>query len=358
MLALVLALAACGEASSDEVPADDAGGTADDGAVGQDAQPDSAPDVPTPLSFVAVTYNTGTTEGMGVDDPPPGGYSTAHALISDEWYGDGLAWLPAVDAAREFFAEVDPDVVVFQEIFYSALCADIPPEAREDFICETWQAGDPTVAQLILDNGNHDWQVMCHLGKDDKCAAVNRRFGSFRGCDEDFCLEGLDGAKVEGCGKGSRIGRGLIDLVAGGTLTLVNVHGTSGLTAEDAACRVKQVEQVFLDLGLGDGEPAANGARNLVMGDFNTDPGRLWPVDPSAARWNDFVGDDEAFHFITAVGEDARPTYAVANIDHVVSDALIGSCVHPGATEGTEPVIDVGYFDHKPAVCALETPTR
>jgi hypothetical protein len=289
---------------------------------------------------------------MGHDSGSDDGYTSQHAEYSDLYYGDGLAWMPAVDATRAFFASLQPDIVGFQEIFYSEECAAIPEEARADFICEEWSAGDPTVAQVVLGDG---YQVMCNPGKSDKCAAVSRAFGSFRGCAEDFCLEGMDGYPVEDCGSGARVGRAVIDLTGGGTLTLINYHGTSGLTAEEEQCRASQVDQVFVDLG--DGSPGANGVQNLALGDLNTDPGRMALYDPSAARWLDFVGDDLAFHFITEVGEDAPASYQDAlSIDHVMSDAAAGSCWVAGLTEGHPAVIDAVYFDHKPIVCPVELP--
>ena len=311
---------------------------------------DSGDDPTEALSLVAVTFNSGTTEGM-VQDPPVGGYTPTLAGYSDQYYGDGLAWLPAVAAAREFFDSVDPDLVVFQEIFHADECAQIPVEAQEGFYCANWSPGDPTVALAILGD---DWQVACHLGKPDKCAAVNRRFGTFRGCQADLCLDGLDGSRVPDCGSGSRVGRGVIELVAGGELTLVNYHGSSGFETKDQNCRAAQVDQVFVDIG--DGQAGANGALNLVMGDLNTDPARL-PFDPSAQRWNDFVGDGKAFHWLTELGEDAPRTYAnLLTIDHVISDVLVGSCWHAGVTAGHPDVIDTPYFDHKPVVCELREP--
>ena len=295
-----------------------------------------------------VTFNTGTTEAMGADQSVEDGYTAEHAAISDQFYGDGLAWLPAVEAAAAWFAEVDPDVVVFQEIFYSELCADMPEEARTDFVCETWQPGDPTVASAIL---GPDYQVACHPGKDDKCAAVHRRVGRFSTCTEDFCLEGLEGSTVEGCGKGARVGRGRIQTVDDGLLTLVNVHGSSGITAEDQACRVAQIDQVFVDIG--DGEPGANGARNLVMGDLNTDPGRWAGFDESAARWGELVGGDSAFQWLTELGPEAPGSYGgVADIDHVMSDTFTGDCWISGI-EDHDAVMDAVYFDHRPVVCDL-----
>jgi hypothetical protein len=222
-----------------------------------------------PRSFVAVTFNTGTTQWVPDKDVVPGTetFTRAHARTADDHYGNGLAWLPAVHAVTAFFAAVDPDVVVFQEIFWPGWCPEIPAAEHKDFICQDWQEGDPTVAEQVL---GPDYQVCCQLNLPDKCAAVHRRFGRFRGCDAAFCLNGLDGALIEGCGRGGRIGRGTIDLVAGGTLTLVNIHATSGIRTRDQECRVAQFDQVFVDLG--DGQPGANGVVNLIMGDLNTDP--------------------------------------------------------------------------------------
>ena len=90
------------------------------------------------------------------------------------------------------------------------------------------------------------------------------------------------------------------------------------------------------------------------MGDTNTDPGRLAEYDTSAARWNDFVGEDKAFDFITEIGPDTPATYSGAvSIDHVMSDAFVGSCWVAGLTDGHPAVIDVVYFDHKPVVCSV-----
>ncbi|MFH2010813.1 MAG: hypothetical protein ABI333_29700 [bacterium] len=302
------------------------------------------------LQFVVLTFNSGTSEGLGHGDGLDDGYSTLDASYSDLYYGDGLAWSPAVEATTAFFADVSPDVVVFQEIFYTGDCSGIPPEALEKFICDTWQPGDPTVAQLVLGEG---YQVMCNPGNNDKCAAVKRAFGSFRGCAGDFCLEGMEGFRVNDCGHGARVGRAVIELVAGGELTLVNYHGSSGIDQDEMDCRRQQVDQVFVDLG--DGEPGANGARNLIMGDLNTDPGRLASMDPSALRWTDFVGEGLPFHFITEVGMDAEPTYqGIVNIDHVMSDTATGTCWVAGLDGGPPPIIEATYFDHLPIVCTVQ----
>lgn len=298
-----------------------------------------------PLSdFVAMTFNTGIPDCSRAADAQ---YSCDDAAVAGEWYGTGLSFNVLVAEARAYVAGVQPDVVAFQEMFYSGGCADIPPEYHPGFVCETWQAGAPTVAQLVLGSG---YQIACNLQKPDKCLAVKKSFGSWRGCAQDLCLDHLAGARVEGCGGGSRIGRGVIELAGGGELTVVNVHGTSGITRADQDCRVRQFEQVFADLGEGSGEPAANGARNLVLGDLNVDPARMF-WDASAAAWNSYVGDGLAFHFLTEAGFTAEPTYAsLFNIDHVASDVFAGNCT------GGE-VTDIVAFDHMPIVCKLSLPS-
>jgi len=298
--------------------------------------------------FVVVTFNTGTTEGLPHESDLSDGYGDAQAALSDAHYGDGLAWTAAIDGTRRFLAEVDPDVLAFQEIFYSGECPSVPDDARAGFVCETWREGDPTVALTLLGGG---YQVACHQGKSDKCLAVKRSFGTFEGCDADLCLDHLAGARVPDCGGGSRVGRGVILRADGTRLTVVNVHGSSGVTLEDQGCRVQQFEQVFTALEAGT-DAAANGERNVVLGDLNTDPGRLAGGDASADRFNALAAE-RGFAFHTQVGRDAPGSYAdFFDIDHVLSDAFDGECWIAGIDERPE-VLDFTYFDHRPVVCAL-----
>lgn len=309
---------------------------------------------PDPLRFTAVTFNTGTSERTvgGLLAESNGGYGPEQAAISDQYYGDGLAWPALITEVARFFESVAPDLVAFQEVFYSGDCAQIPLEAHPGFVCEGWQAGDPTVAQQLVGAG---YQVACHVGMPDKCLAVSRRFGRIRGCEGDLCLDGLQGSKVEGCGHGARVGRAVVELAEGGTLTAVNVHGNSGLEAADMACRTQQFERVFSDLGMGDGTPGANGERNLIMGDLNTDPARLAGGDPSADAIVRYVGRGKAFHFVSPIGAEAPPTYAgIVNIDHVISDVFGGECWAPGVMPGHPPLTSIAYFDHKPLVCVVQ----
>jgi len=317
--------------------------------------PACAAEEPARPTFVAVTFNTGTNPNLPHGDAPDDGYTPAHAMLSDQHYGDGLAWRPVIDATRTWFDTIAPDVVGFQEIFHTAGCVDVPSDARTGFVCEGWLPGDPTVAQRVLGDG---YQVACHVGHGDKCVAVKRAFGSIRGCAADLCDEGAFGTGVPDCGRGARVARVVIDLVGGGELVLVNFHGTSGFATADQQCRVAQVDQVFVDLG--DGAPAASGAANVIVGDLNTDPGRLVDADASAARWREYAGlrdERSPFRFISDVRDEGPGSYSgLFDIDHVIAHDAGGDCWIAGFTPEHDVVTTAVYFDHAPVVCNVERP--
>lgn len=323
-------------------------------ALGAFACGDDAEDADSSEPFTVVTFNTGTTPAIARNNTPDMGYTAVEADLSDQYYGDGLAWTEAIDAVQSFLAATSPDIIAFQEIFDPNECPSIPPTAYPGFVCETWQPGDPTVAQMVL---GPDYVVATHLGKTDKCLAVKKSFGRIVGCTEDYCPDGLDGFEVPGCGSGSRVGRAVIERPSGERITVVSYHGTSGLSGDDVDCRLRQIDQIFVDFG--DGQPAANGTVNLILGDFNTDPGRAFNIDPSAARWQDFVGAGLPFHFISAVGFDAPGSYGgVLDIDHIISDTFDGNVTYPGITAGTQDVWSIPYFDHRPVVGVVSRSER
>ncbi len=313
-----------------------------------------------PPWFTAVTFNTGSGPEADHDGPPDDGYGQAEADLTDMWYGNGLAWAPFVGETRAWFAGLAPDLVAFQEIFHPGACPDVPPEARAGFVCDGWQPGDPTVAQRVLGADNDPrWQVACHPERPDKCLAVHARLGRIVGCERSLCLDGLEGRRVDGCGSGARVARAEITRADGGRLVVVSVHGTSGFDAEEQACRVAQIEQIFVGQRADGVEhpplARADGAETpvLILGDFNTDPGRVAPVDRSAARWLEFVGAGHPFDWISPIGHDAPGGYGgVFDIDHQVARGLVGDC-HIAGLAGHPPVSAARFFDHRPVVCGL-----
>ncbi len=304
-------------------------------------------DNPESTPMVAVTFNTG---GGAAPGDEPGGPTAAEVEANQELYGTGLAWGPAIEAARAWVERADPDLVAVQEMFPNGDCAAIDVDPSLDLACRDWAEGEPWVFQAVLGPA---FQIACHRGKPDKCVGVHERFGTWEGCEGDLCLDALVGDDVEGCGSGARVARGVVIRPAQAPLTVVNVHGSSGITASDAACRVMQVERIFVN-GEG-GAPLVNGVSHLVLGDLNTDPARFQAFDRSAERWHDFVGEGKPFHWVTEVSDQTPGSYGgigglAVDIDHVVSDRWRGPCVAASASD----VLDVTYFDHRPIRCVLQ----
>lgn len=301
------------------------------------------------LPFTVMTFNTGT--GLSATNAPEDnlGYGREQAQISDQHYGNGLAWKPAVEAVRDFIQDVSPDIVAFQELFYCDDCESIPEEARAGFVCEDWAPGSPTVAQLIL---GENYYIATHPGNNDKCLAVHKRFGRIRGCDESICPGGLEGAYVEGCGGGARVARAVIERPSGDTISVIAYHGTSGFLGHDRECRARQVDRIFVDFG--DGAPGVNGKAHLILGDFNTDPKRLRCIDRSAQRWNSFVGTEKEFHFITDTSHCSPGAYfGCFHIDHIVSDVFQGRVLLSDTANKTTGLFDFQMFDHTPVIAEL-----
>lgn len=297
-----------------------------------------------PKSLRVITFNTGTGTSPGGDN---GGYTPEMSQRSDEFYGNGMAWPPAIAAVKAFFTEHEPDIASFQEIFDPRECAGLPAAATPGFVCETWQEGDPSVAAMVLGT---DYQVACNPGHSDKCIGVRKTFGTIAGCTGDDCLSAGVGAEVPGCGKGARLARFDIDLVGGGRIAVLHVHGSSGVAADDKACRKAQFEAGFALLEQPD---ALSADARIVLGDFNTDPVRFATSDPSAVALVS-LAEAAGLQFVTATGWDAPATYnGLASIDHVLADRYGGGCWHAGL-DGHPKVLPYVYFDHLPGVCTLE----
>ena len=317
-----------------------------------------------PIELRALTFNGGTTDGLPHDlfegTVRGDGYTSAMAEIADELYENSLSWNPAEAALTRYLAAQRPAIAAFQEIFHDPWCETIPVDPALDFVCRGYSPDRPLQVERLL---GPDYQVACAEGQEDNCLGVRRDVGRILDCPLDEpCPGGLAGTgPPDGCSRGARVGRLVVELADGRELVVVNVHGTSGFSGEDMRCRVSQFEQVFVDRG--DGTPAADGERNLVLGDLNTDPLLLEGLDPSATTWVRFVGDPDdpddpddprRFRWISSPEPGADASYlGLVRIDHVVSDVGRGSCFVGGVTGGTEPPTDAIYWDHRPVVCDL-----
>jgi endonuclease/exonuclease/phosphatase family metal-dependent hydrolase len=298
-----------------------------------------------PEQLRVVTFNVGSGKSVDGVAGDNAGFGPEQSRVADVHYGNGLAWPAAMRDASDFFARVDADLVALQEVFPAGRCPDIPPERQAGFVCEDWEPGAPGVTARIL---GPDYQVACHPGKPDKCLAVHRRLGRFAGCEGGDCTSALEGLDASGCGAGSRVAAVTLELVSGGELRVVHLHGTSGLALPDARCRRGQVHAAFA-------EGAADPEAGLVLGDFNTDPGRVGWLDTAARALRREASPPKNYRFITDVGLLAPPTFLrFLNIDHVLAAGMDGQCWAAGRTPGTEAVSDIAYFDHTAIVCDLE----
>ena len=311
---------------------------------------------PTPQQFTVITFNVGTTDHLQHDkDEDEGdgdGYTSTHAARNAAHYSNNLAWRPAEDALKGFLAETRPHLVFFQELFFDPWCEDIAPEPGFDFVCDTYDPEGPKQVERLL---GENYFIACAAGHPDNCVGVRKDFGILPGCPGDgLCMGGLEGLPPpSGCTKGERVGTAVIRLTDGRLIHAVNAHTVAGMTEEDMACRKAHFEQIFVDRG--DGKPAAFGEVNLVAGDMNTDPFIMAGVDPSADFWNQHVGDDLGFHYISSENADGPPTIATfLHIDHVVSDLVHGECVVVGHSKDVPPVMDTTYWDHRPVLCTVE----
>ncbi|MDP7110906.1 MAG: hypothetical protein QGH45_03025 [Myxococcota bacterium] len=321
--------------------------------VGCPGQEPRADDPLADLSFRALTFNAGTTTLLPHGDDADG-YDDGMAEIASDLYSNNLAWNPAEAALAAFLAEEQPEVALFQELFFDPWCLEIEVGPALDFVCQQYAADRPLQIERLLGD---DYQVACAVGHPDNCVGVLRSFGELRECPADgACLDGLDGlAPPSGCTSGARVGAVVVDLPDGRAFTLVDVHASAGLSGDDMDCRVEHFVQVFEDRG--DGEPAASGAVNLVAGDINTDPFTLAAADPSAAYWAAAVGGDEPFGYLSSSADGGQPTHVTGlRIDQVVSDGLTGECEAVGVPGEADELLDAVYWDHAPLLCDVTLP--
>lgn len=327
-------------------------GAAPDSGPGTDASSDpglhdASADAGGTFSLRVMTMNIGTTPGLAHDDGDDA-YTQEMADIADALYENSLSWNPAEVALTAFIAGEAPDIIAFQEGFWDPWCETIEVDPELDFVCRDYE---PSRTKQVLRVTGPEFQAACGDGQEDNCVAVRRSVGRIVGCDEDVCAGGLEGAGPPSeCSRGARVGRVEVELADARRLVVVNVHGTSGFTADDQNCRRDQFAQIFEDRG--DGQPAANGERNLVIGDLNTDPIALELNDPSAAYFLEKIESTD-FQFHSPTERNGPATYLTLRIDHVVSDFAEGGCLIHGSSDGTNPVLDSVYWDHRPVLCDL-----
>lgn len=308
-----------------------------------------------PLAFKVATFNVGTSSQTLHDkDEEQGdgdGYTSTQAAYINDYLGNSLAWFPAEAALKAWLDKERPEIVAFQEMMWDPWCEDAPaPPPDIGLVCQGYTADRPWTAERLL---GEDYQLAYAVGQEDLFVGVRRDFGRLDGCPETGRCTALTGQGVFGeCNKSPRVTAITVTVKDGRQLVLVNAHTTAGMNEHDQMCRAKQIDQIFLDDG--SGQPLANGEVNLVLGDMNTDPFLFAGADASADQLNKYIGPGKAFAYLSSASAEGPPTHVTTmRLDHVASDALTGSCVVPGESEGTQLIMTTSFFDHRPVLCAV-----
>lgn len=185
------------------------------------------------------------------------------------------------DALRERIAALAPDVVALQEVLPDGFCDTLAePEDDPRFVCHPENRSDePSQARRLL---GPDYDILCDERSGFECVAA--RSGVMEGPYQV-------GAPVESdadeeCDPNFSVGAVHITLPGAAGFTLVNGHPQSAFIG---VCRDKQLQQVFADDGLAQGD-------SLLSGDWNLDPYRAGD-DPSVATWVQYVGPDDRTRF-------------------------------------------------------------
>lgn len=327
-----------GSSSRRSRPSDDAdassysdSGTQSDASTGASGGGADATTNPGPLAFDLLQANVG------------------NASIDCQGYKFKLC---SVEVERRIAANVRAraaQVLSLQELVPDAMC-DEKGETNSARVCHPGhRASEPNQARRLVGPG---YSIACDARSGFDCVAVATEFGTIRGCQSGALCNGVGTTLPAGmgCDDGFSVSSYVIEPVAAEPFVVVVGHPPSG---NAVACRAGQIRGLF-DTLLAAGMPA------LVAGDFNLDPYRQ--QDDSVTAFTDHVGPGRPYQLLSGLAEH-DPPYATSfgvlgnsSYDHVLSNALTGTC----ATLGEAPVttrLDGGSgCDHRALACSVRGP--
>jgi hypothetical protein len=279
-----------------------------------------------------------------------------------------LCGIESEDAFAETVARLRPDIVALSEVPTPAQCAALG-EVEPWHICHpdhiAAHGGEQEAVRRMLGDG---YTIACNVGAGFECVGARVGRAAIAGCAEGaLCRDGARTSPTpDGCDDGfsvSAVSAEVADL----TLDVVNVHPKSGNSDADAECRLGVLRPAFED---DHPDPIRALPMTLVGGDFNFDPYSQDPERADVAWWNGLVGGvfgdpERPFWYHSGIAEHNPPyptLFGTLVLDHVVSNALTGTCVTLGAAPGTAPADrDAGdniaeRFDHRALYCLLGLP--
>lgn len=260
----------------------------------------------------------------------------------------GYMWklcLTSVEAkVRDSIRALDPDLVALQEVSTAAQC-EKRKESRRRKVCYSENLpADQEQARRLL---GPDYTIAMAQGRYE-AIAVKVSAGSIEGCELGATCWTTDLPDLpEGCDPGFSVSA-VEAVIRGVRVRVVNAHPDS-IRLE---CRVKELEQAFA---------LANGQRNLMLGDWNTDPYRGKGED--VTLWKREV-EARPFRIHSGIAERDPPYYTDLvpwpwpdkSLDHVISDFAQGTCLTLGENPGTQRLDDHGDLDHRGLFCKLTFP--
>jgi endonuclease/exonuclease/phosphatase family metal-dependent hydrolase len=248
------------------------------------------------------------------------------------------------DRVRDSIRALEPDVVALQEISTAAQC-EKRSERRPKKVCaqeNRTEAEEQT--RRILGPG---YTIAIAKGRYE-AIAVKVSAGTIKGCEPGaICWAGYLPNLPEGCDPGFSISA--VDAALKGTeVRVVNVHPDS----IKRRCRTLELEQAFA---------LATGPKNLMLGDWNTDPYRGRGEDVEV--WKREVAK-RPFTVHSGLMEHDPPYWTDLvpwpwpdkTLDHVLSDFARGVCTTLGVAPGTRRLDHDGDLDHRGLLCELTMP--
>jgi len=256
-------------------------------------------------------------------------------------------------AIADRITELEPDILILEEVFDHGRCPQQTEENDVDLLCtgEVPDSEAPYSIQRLVGSG---YTIVCDADSHFSCLAV-REDWTIEQCaaSEGFCYEDADTAPIpEECGDRASlttVSRAKIQSEHG-DFGVIFAHPLNG-TATDDACRLAQYEQAF--------ETMAVDEQVLIAGDMNNDPYRFPDLFPSSVYWHEHVGETKRFQAHSVDGSPPTPTWLdTMTLDYILSDFLAGgSCDIIGV--GSNP-LDYPYnrMDHRGVSCTFDWPTQ
>jgi endonuclease/exonuclease/phosphatase family metal-dependent hydrolase len=237
----------------------------------------------------------------------------------------------------EEISNLQPDIVVFQEILSSPLCEE--SGFHDNGVCELNSRMQSEQISRLLGEG---YTIVCDSNQHMQCIGVKSKFARVLDCPLDcVCMNGRTIPIIENCNQNFTIFAVSIETKNQKQIDLVNVH----LNSRSDTCR----EKMFVELFNPQNEILVN-SEILIAGDFNID---LYKSNKqSSIVIEQLLLTKKDFHMHEVLDDDFEPitTFQFGpyqrTLDYIFSNFLIGEVVALGASDKTIRLDGGSGMDH------------